>query len=166
MNANDQFFARDAHVDEAAVEPLPNSRKIYVEGSRPDIRVPMREISQTDTPASFGAEKNPPLVVYDTSGPYTDPAAQIDIRSGLAAAARALDRGARRHASSPGPTSRTAARGSPTPSSRAALRPAPQAAAREAPAPTSRRCTTRGAASSRRRWSSSRSARTCSARRC
>ena len=76
MNANDQFFARDAHVDDAAIAPLPNSRKIHVTGSRPDIRVPMREITQSDTPASFGAEKNPPLVVYDTSGPYTDPDAQ------------------------------------------------------------------------------------------
>jgi phosphomethylpyrimidine synthase len=83
MNANDKFFARDAHVDAAAVQPLPNSRKIYVEGSRPDLRVPMREIAQADTPASFGAEVNPPIVVYDTSGPYTDPAAKIDIRSGL-----------------------------------------------------------------------------------
>ena len=84
MNAPDKFFARDAHVDEAAVKPLPNSRKIYVEGSRADIRVPMREIAQSDTPASFGLEKNPPLVVYDTSGPYTDPEVKIDIRSGLA----------------------------------------------------------------------------------
>jgi len=83
MNANDQFFARDAHVDDAAVQPLPNSRKIYVEGSRADVRVPMREIAQADTPASFGAEVNPPLAVYDTSGPYTDPTANIDIRSGL-----------------------------------------------------------------------------------
>jgi phosphomethylpyrimidine synthase len=84
MNANDSFFARDAQVDVAAVQPLPNSRKIHVEGSRPDIRVPMREIGQSETPASFGAEKNPPIVVYDTSGPYTDPEAKIDIRSGLA----------------------------------------------------------------------------------
>src|SRR5512143_190402 len=84
MNANDQFYARDARVDAAAVAPLPNSRKIHVEGSRPDIRVPMREIAQSETPASFGAEKNPPIVVYDTSGPYTDPDATIDIRRGLA----------------------------------------------------------------------------------
>jgi phosphomethylpyrimidine synthase len=84
MNANDQFFARDAQVDAAAVEPLPASRKIYVPGSRPDLRVPMREIAQSDTPASFGAEKNPSLAVYDTSGPYTDPAVAIDIRKGLA----------------------------------------------------------------------------------
>ncbi|HEX6008240.1 MAG TPA: phosphomethylpyrimidine synthase ThiC, partial [Burkholderiales bacterium] len=72
-----------ARVDEAAIQPLPNSRKVYIEGSRPEIRVPMREIRQSDTPASFGAEKNPPICVYDTSGPYTDPAATIDIRSGL-----------------------------------------------------------------------------------
>jgi phosphomethylpyrimidine synthase len=85
MNANPQFLAATAKVDEAAIHPLPNSRKIYVEGPRPDIRVPMREISQSDTPASFGAEKNPPIYVYDTSGPYTDPNAKIDIRSGLAA---------------------------------------------------------------------------------
>ncbi|HEV7816820.1 MAG TPA: phosphomethylpyrimidine synthase ThiC [Janthinobacterium sp.] len=84
MNALPKFLSATATVDEAAVAPLPNSRKIYVEGSRPDIRVPMREISQSDTEASFGAEKNPPIYVYDTSGPYTDPDATIDIRSGLA----------------------------------------------------------------------------------
>ena len=85
MNANDKFIASSAHVDDAAVAPLPNSRKIHVTGSRPDIRVPMREVSQSDTPASFGAETNPPVTVYDCSGPYTDPAAKIDIRSGLPA---------------------------------------------------------------------------------
>ena len=83
MNANPKFLAATAQVDEAAVKSLPNSRKIHVTGSRPDIRVPMREISQADTPADFGAEKNPPIWVYDTSGPYSDPAATIDIRSGL-----------------------------------------------------------------------------------
>jgi phosphomethylpyrimidine synthase len=82
---NTRFLAEDAHVDAAAVRPLPNSRKIYVQGSRPDIRVPMREISQSDTPASMGAETNPPIYVYDCSGPYTDPAVKIDIRSGLGA---------------------------------------------------------------------------------
>ncbi|WP_050463189.1 phosphomethylpyrimidine synthase ThiC [Herbaspirillum autotrophicum] len=83
MNANPKFLSATATVDEAAVQPLPNSRKIYVTGSRPDIRVPMRQISQADTPAMFGSEKNPPIYVYDTSGPYTDPEATIDIRSGL-----------------------------------------------------------------------------------
>ncbi|ODU37570.1 MAG: phosphomethylpyrimidine synthase ThiC [Thiobacillus sp. SCN 63-374] len=94
MNANPQFLAATAHVDEAAVQPLPNSRKIYVAGSQPDIRVPMREISQADTPLMFSGESgaggtrsepNPPIFVYDCSGPYTDPTAKIDIRTGLPA---------------------------------------------------------------------------------
>jgi phosphomethylpyrimidine synthase len=83
MNDTPRFLNQSAHVDDAAIRPLPNSRKVYVEGSRPDIRVPMREISQADTPVSGGVEKNPPIYVYDTSGPYTDPAVRIDIRSGL-----------------------------------------------------------------------------------
>ncbi len=83
-----------------------SSRKVYVEGPRPDIRVPMREISQSDTPASFGAEKNAAIFVYDTSGPYTDPAAEIDVRSGLPAMrAKWIDeRGDTEEL--PGPTSR------------------------------------------------------------
>ncbi len=84
MNANEKFLASNAQVDEAVVHALPRSRKIYVEGSRPDIRVPMREISQSETPAAMGSEQNPPICVYDCSGPYTDPAVRIDIRSGLA----------------------------------------------------------------------------------
>ncbi len=82
------FTAEKAQVDSAAIAPLPNSRKIYVKGSRADIRVPMREISQSPTPidmANGGAEENPPIYVYDTSGPYSDPAAKIDIRKGLPA---------------------------------------------------------------------------------
>src|SRR5450756_751109 len=95
MNANPKFIApkfsatvfnaQTAHVDAAAIKPLPNSRKVYVQGSRPDLLVPMREISQAETPASMGAETNPPIYVYDCSGPYTDPAVKIDIRAGLAA---------------------------------------------------------------------------------
>ncbi|MCG1041256.1 phosphomethylpyrimidine synthase ThiC [Mycetohabitans sp. B8] len=85
MVANPKFLSESARVDDAAVTPLPNSRKIYVTGSRPDLRVPMREISQADTPTGFGGEKNPPITVYDTSGPYTDPDARIDIRAGLPA---------------------------------------------------------------------------------
>ena len=85
MNANPKFIAAQAAVDAAAIAPLPNSRKIYVTGSRPDVRVPMREISQSDTPAHAGAEPNPPVYVYDTSGPYSDPQASIDIRKGLPA---------------------------------------------------------------------------------
>ena len=85
MNATEKFLAANAHVDEAAVQPLPNSRKVYIEGSRPDIQVSMREISQADTDTAFGGEKNPPVYVYDCSGPYSDPAAKIDIRNGLPA---------------------------------------------------------------------------------
>ena len=85
MNAKQPFVANQAQVDEAAIAPLPNSRKIYVEGSRADLRVPMREIRQADTPTAMGGEQNPPIFVYDCSGPYTDPAARIDIRSGLPA---------------------------------------------------------------------------------
>ncbi len=88
MNAIDKnikFVNADAKVDEAATKPFAKSRKIYVEGSRPDIRVPFREISLSDTPSSFGGDTNPPVVVYDTSGPYTDPNVEIDIRNGLPA---------------------------------------------------------------------------------
>ncbi|MEF8700338.1 MAG: phosphomethylpyrimidine synthase ThiC [Candidatus Accumulibacter sp. UW26] len=85
MNATEKFIAADAEVDEAAIRTLPNSRKIYVPGSRPDIRVPMREITQADTDTAFGGEKNPPIYVYDCSGPYSDPQAAIDIRQGLPA---------------------------------------------------------------------------------
>ena len=85
MNANEKFIAADAHVDQAAITPLPNSRKIYVTGSRADIRVPMREIVQSETDTAFGGEKNPPVYVYDCSGPYSDPQVHIDIRQGLPA---------------------------------------------------------------------------------
>ena len=93
MNATDKnlqknlakFDSGTAEIDPATTLPFANSRKVYVQGSRPDIQVPFREISLSDTPSSFGAEKNPPVMVYDTSGPYTDPAIAIDIRSGLPA---------------------------------------------------------------------------------
>ena len=81
MNANPKFLAATAQVDDAAIKPLPNSRKVYVG----KLRVPMREVSQSDTPSMFGGERNPPVYVYDCSGPYTDPAAKIDIRKGLPA---------------------------------------------------------------------------------
>ncbi len=89
MNATDkhlnQFLNETAEVDPGATQPFAKSRKVYIEGSRPDIRVPFREISLSDTPSAFGADKNPPVVVYDTSGPYTDPEVKIDIRNGLPA---------------------------------------------------------------------------------
>ena len=83
MAVNPQFLAATASVDQSAIAPFPNSEKVYIAGSRPDIRVPFRKITQEDTPSQMGAEKNPPLYVYDTSGPYTDPCVAIDIRAGL-----------------------------------------------------------------------------------
>ena len=74
----------------SATQPLPASDKIYVTGRlHPDIRVPMREISVSPTPSPIAAgaqaktTPNLPVTVYDTSGPYTDPQAVIDLRKGL-----------------------------------------------------------------------------------
>ncbi|BAK15322.1 thiamine biosynthesis protein ThiC [Solibacillus silvestris StLB046] len=61
------------------------SKKVYVTGSRPDIKVPMREIELSPTTGTFGEEDNPPVRVYDTSGPYTDPDYSVDITKGLSA---------------------------------------------------------------------------------
>ncbi len=79
----DEFAHKTAQLSAEVTRPFPASRKIHVTGSRPDIRVGMREISQSDTPLAEGVEKNPPITVYDTSGPYTDPEARIDLRKGL-----------------------------------------------------------------------------------
>jgi len=69
--------------NEAARQPYPNSKKVYIQGSRPDIRVPMREISLSPTTTSAGIEENHPILVYDTSGPYTDPEVTLDLKKGL-----------------------------------------------------------------------------------
>lgn len=84
MRAEQQHLSESAQVDQQSIQPFPRSQKIYVQGSRPDIRVPMREISLDVTPTAFGGEINAPVLVYDTSGPYTDPNVQIDVRKGLA----------------------------------------------------------------------------------
>jgi phosphomethylpyrimidine synthase len=65
--------------------PIAGSRKLYVRGSRDDLRVPMREITLADTPSTFGVETNAPFTVYDTSGPYTDPDYSVDLAAGLPA---------------------------------------------------------------------------------
>ena len=62
----------------------PHSDKIYLAGSRADMRVPLRQIRQDDTVSAQGREPNPPIPVYDTSGPYGDPNAEIDLKQGLA----------------------------------------------------------------------------------
>ncbi len=72
-----------SQLSDVRIPPYPASEKVYVTGSRDDIKVPMRKITLSDTPAHFGVEKNPPLYVYDTSGPYTDPEANIDLKKGL-----------------------------------------------------------------------------------
>jgi phosphomethylpyrimidine synthase len=76
---NTKALSETAQVDQLAIQPFPRSTKIYVQGSRPDIRVPMREVSLSDSQG----EKNAPVTVYDTSGMYTDPTVTIDIRKGL-----------------------------------------------------------------------------------
>jgi len=84
MSAIPEEFRKDAEsLGEEARRTFPNSRKVYVSGSRADVRVPMREITLEETPLSFGFDKNPPVYVYDTSGPYTDPDVEIDLRQGL-----------------------------------------------------------------------------------
>lgn len=78
-----KFDGETAQIDPDTIKPFAKSRKIYVQGSRADIQVPFREISLSDTPSMFGADTNAPVVVYDTSGPYTDLDVNIDIRNGL-----------------------------------------------------------------------------------
>ncbi len=84
MNAVPSPLQREAaELSATVVQPIPGSRKVHVQGSRADLRVPMREISQADTPSLFGAHANAPFTVYDTSGPYTDPAHTVDLAAGL-----------------------------------------------------------------------------------
>jgi phosphomethylpyrimidine synthase len=79
-----EFLNKAAALSEEVTRPFPASRKVYVAGSRPDIRVGMREIAQTPTRTATGLEENPPITVYDTSGPYTEPGAKVDLMQGLA----------------------------------------------------------------------------------
>ncbi|WP_266171898.1 phosphomethylpyrimidine synthase ThiC [Dyella subtropica] len=86
MNAQPSDLARAAQeLSEAVTRPIPGSHKIYVQGSRPDLKVPLREIAQAQTPTLFGGETNPSITVYDTSGPYTDPNYRVDLAAGLPA---------------------------------------------------------------------------------
>src|SRR5215210_2710726 len=80
-----EFQNKAAALSEEATRPFPNSHKVYVEGTRPDVRVGMREVRQTPTRVNDGVEENPPIYIYDTSGPFTDPAAHIDLLKGLPA---------------------------------------------------------------------------------
>ncbi len=67
---------------------FPASQKFYKEGSRPSIQVPFRQVTLTPTSGRFGQEANPPLNIYDTSGPYSDPGVHLDLMQGLPALRR------------------------------------------------------------------------------
>ena len=91
-------------------QPLTGSRKIYVPGKlHPNIRVAMREIVLADTERKFDfgfpSEQNAPVTVYDTSGPYTDPNVEIDLKKGLPRLREAVDSGPRRRGAAAGTTS-------------------------------------------------------------
>ncbi len=79
----EDFIADTSRLSDEVTQPFPGSRKVYLQGSRKDIRVAIREISQAATQTSEGIEENPPIPVYDTSGPYTDPEVEIDLLRGL-----------------------------------------------------------------------------------
>ena len=82
MKQSSETLTSLSSVNKAFIEPFPNSKKVYAKGSRDDIRVPMRQIKLTDTIGDL-AEKNDPVHVYDTSGPYTDPSKTISYRKGV-----------------------------------------------------------------------------------
>ncbi len=81
----DDFLKKTNQLSEEVIKPFPKSKKIYITGSREDIRVGMREVILDDTHTTSTPEKNPPITIYDTSGPYTDPDAKIDLMKGLPA---------------------------------------------------------------------------------
>ncbi|MEX0739933.1 MAG: phosphomethylpyrimidine synthase ThiC [Pseudohongiella sp.] len=81
----EHFLDRITELDDRTRYEFSSSGKVYVQGSRADIQVPMREIRQADTLTEKGREVNPPIRVYDTSGPYSDPSAEVDLRTGLPA---------------------------------------------------------------------------------
>lgn len=82
-NLNAELSAQHEQDAQDLTRILPASQKVYIQGSRPDIQVPMREIALSDTPTGLGGETNLPIMVYDTSGVYTDPNIDIDLNKGL-----------------------------------------------------------------------------------
>jgi phosphomethylpyrimidine synthase len=79
----EHFLDRITELDDRTRYAFGSSSKVYVKGSRDDLLVPMREIMQADTQTEKGVEHNPPIRVYDTSGPYSDPSFNVDLRAGL-----------------------------------------------------------------------------------
>src|SRR3984957_20586718 len=86
---------REGTAPEPAAAPAGNARRVYVQGSRPDLLVPFREVAQAPTRGAAGGAANPPLRLYDTSGPHGDPAVTVDPQAGLPALRRPwiLERG-------------------------------------------------------------------------
>jgi len=85
MSDNSTSRTEDPQCRQAYTLPISHSRKVHIVGSRPDIRVPMREIFQGDTVSGSGRAINPSVCVYDTSGPYTEEGFRHDLSSGLPA---------------------------------------------------------------------------------
>ena len=89
MNTVPEWVSDDiGGLDAEALKPFPNSRKSYAVGRAADIKVPMREVTQSPAVTLSGTEPNPSIFLYDTSGPYSDPSITIDIRRGLSALRR------------------------------------------------------------------------------
>ncbi|MDE2148582.1 MAG: phosphomethylpyrimidine synthase ThiC [Gammaproteobacteria bacterium] len=82
--AVNELFHKVEKLSDEVRQPFAASRRIYVEGRQPDVRVPMREIELAPSRGREGLEPNPPVTVYDTSGPYTDPDVTVDLCAGLA----------------------------------------------------------------------------------
>ena len=77
------LISQTKKLGEEVTRPFPRSKKIFVKGSNDTIRVGMREVSCDDTGTSLGGEENPAIPVYDTSGPLTDPDADVDLSNGI-----------------------------------------------------------------------------------
>ncbi|MGH8538573.1 MAG: phosphomethylpyrimidine synthase ThiC [Gammaproteobacteria bacterium] len=89
MNAVPERVSDDiGGLDAEALKPFPNSRKSHAIGRAANMRVPMREVRQSQAATSAGTEQHPSITLYDTSGPYSDPSITIDIRRGLSALRR------------------------------------------------------------------------------
>ena len=82
---HEDVMLKTTTIGTALPSPLPSSRKQYITAGRPDVLVPIREITLSPTYHAKSVEQNPPLHVYDCSGPYTDPNAEIDLARGLPA---------------------------------------------------------------------------------
>ena len=85
MSKSSDVLQQTAQLNQDVTMPFPGSRKIYVQGSRPDIQVAMREVITTPTVTRNGTEANAPITLYDTSGPFTDPNISVDLHQGIAA---------------------------------------------------------------------------------